>query len=77
VPSTQKIIEDCRKIQDVAEMIREQSPIPEVPDLAELFGLLAKGVEDLAKEMNGQLSSVSIQAGSALGMIDEHIQDHR
>ena len=49
VPSTQKIIEDCRKIRDVAEMIREQSPIPEVPDLAELFGATGAGGRDLSE----------------------------
>jgi hypothetical protein len=77
VPSTQKIIENCRRIQDVAETIRLQSPITAVPDLADLVDLLARRVEGLAKELSGELSTVSLQAGSAVGMIDEHIQEHR
>ncbi len=51
-------------------MIREQSSIPDVPDLAILIGELAARVEGLAKE----LASVSLQAGSALGMIGEHVE---
>jgi hypothetical protein len=70
MPSTSKIIADCRKIQKTAGTIKEQTSIPDVPDLAILIGALAARVEGLAEELN----SVSLQAGNALGMIDEHVE---